>query len=178
MTWAFEVIQEAFSGDPRLLRDVQLACGISTEDAAKFCLVSPETFRGWRNGRRANPAAVRLLSILAGYMPWRGWEKWRIDFDGELCLPPDHKYGVKRSDIVNIPYLLGIREEYLRARGEEGVASDRVIVPMRKKAAAAVETPRSPESRKVQRLRVRAPPETESRRKTSSPRLTSRSTRG
>ncbi|WP_328987885.1 hypothetical protein [Thiorhodovibrio winogradskyi] len=35
--------------------------------------------RAWLAGRCAQPAAVRLLAILAGFAPWDGWDDWEVD---------------------------------------------------------------------------------------------------
>lgn len=85
MSVASQFLRDGYAGDVTTLRTLQLLARLSTEDAARACLVSPETFRRWRSDRRPNPTAVRLLAVLGGYVPWPGWEGWE-----QLCKPePD-----------------------------------------------------------------------------------------
>lgn len=56
-----------YLGNVTTLRTLQLLCRFSPEDAAAFCLVSPETLRRWRTDRAPNPLACKLLSIRARY---------------------------------------------------------------------------------------------------------------
>jgi len=55
-------------------RALQLRCRLSNEQAARVCGVSLRTYRRWRATGRPNTGAVRLLAILAGYVPWDGWQ--------------------------------------------------------------------------------------------------------
>lgn len=104
MTWAFDIIRAGYQGDTRALRDLMSLSRTSLKDAAAACFVSPETFRRWLSDRPAPPIAARLLAILTGYMPWRGWQDWRIDYDGELMLPGrHHARGVSATDILMLP---------------------------------------------------------------------------
>jgi hypothetical protein len=63
------ILQDGFAGDLTTVRYLQLLCGFSLEDAARFCFVAPETFRRWRMDRPPNRAAIRdprRLAAVAG----------------------------------------------------------------------------------------------------------------
>lgn len=75
-------LRDAWLGDLTTLRTLQLLCRYTNAEAAALCGVSVETYRRWRTDRRPTLAAVRLLSVMAGYVPWRGWSGWEVHFDG------------------------------------------------------------------------------------------------
>lgn len=102
MSFADALLADGYAGNLTTLRWLQLACGFTTEDAARFCLVSPETFRRWRSDRSPNPTAVRLLAIRAGYMPWPAWRGWQIH-DGCLFPPGFERGGFTPGDLVADP---------------------------------------------------------------------------
>jgi hypothetical protein len=73
------------------LKALQLFCRLGIEDAAALCGVSPRTFRRWRAENNAPASALRLLAILAGYVPWDGWQGWEVH---RGCLfPPGFRRG-------------------------------------------------------------------------------------
>ncbi len=45
---------------------------------AEACLVSVRTVWRWLHTNTPDPMAVRLLAILAGYVPWVGWDLKQI----------------------------------------------------------------------------------------------------
>lgn len=69
-----ELLADGWAGDLTTLPYLQLLTGLSDLQAAQICAIAPETYRRWRTDRRPNAAAVRLLAVTAGYVPWRGWE--------------------------------------------------------------------------------------------------------
>ena len=40
--------------------------------------MSTRTYRRWRQHGNPSPTAVRLLAILAGFVPWPGWDGWEV----------------------------------------------------------------------------------------------------
>lgn len=110
------LLRDAYMGNPTALRGVQVLGGLTNEEAARLCLVSPETFRRWRSDRPANPTAVRLLAVHAGYLPWRGWDGWEMH-NGLLFPPGATRRGILPSHIEHLPILLQLLNEY--RRGED-----------------------------------------------------------
>jgi len=64
---------------------------LSNDAAAKVLCVSPRTYRRWLASGKPDPTAVKLLAILAGYVPWRGWDGWEVH-EG-LLFPPGYARG-------------------------------------------------------------------------------------
>jgi len=96
------LLAEGFAGDLPTLRWLQVACGMSWREAARFCLVSPETYRRWRSDRRPNPTAVRLLAVRAGYLPWPEWRGWEMH-GGRLMPPGLRDGGYSPADLLANP---------------------------------------------------------------------------
>src|SRR3569832_1193524 len=59
-------------------RDLQRLARLSTAADAALCFVSKQTYRRWGRAHLANPSALRLLAIHAGYLPWVGWRGWEL----------------------------------------------------------------------------------------------------
>ena len=55
------------------LRALQQRCGFDVAEAADALCVSTRTYRRWLQHGNPSPMAVRLLSLLAGFVPWSGW---------------------------------------------------------------------------------------------------------
>lgn len=108
------VIERGYAGDPTALRTLQLLCRFSLEDAARFCLVSPETFRRWRCDRTPNATAVRLLAIRAGWLPWPEWDGWQMRA-GRLYPPQWIGQGLTPGEVAALPYLHQLLAEQRRA---------------------------------------------------------------
>lgn len=100
-------------GNLPTLRELQLVAGLSTSDAARLCMVSPETFRRWLADRRPNRTASRLLSVMAGYVPWQGWDGWEVH-NGVLFPPGYSRGGIRPGDILALPFTLQLLTEYRR----------------------------------------------------------------
>lgn len=93
-----DLLALGYLGNLTTLRELQQLCGFSQVQAARACLVSPHTYRRWLRDRPANPTAVRLLSVLAGYLPWPGWEGWEMH-NGHLFPPGYSRNGYLPGDI-------------------------------------------------------------------------------
>jgi len=63
MSFIGPLLADGFAGDLTTLRWLQVACGLPWREAARFCLVSPETYRRWRTDRRPNPTALRCCPV-------------------------------------------------------------------------------------------------------------------
>ncbi|MBI4005551.1 MAG: hypothetical protein HY356_02680 [Gammaproteobacteria bacterium] len=144
MTNVLVTLQEAYAGKLTKLGYLHTIAGLNDTAAADFCFVSPHTYRRWRTDRKPNPCAVRLLAILAGYVPWSGWEKWFYNHYDQKLYCHDLKYGFSPSDFYSYHYLKlayeSLQEEvlYLRQqlkdlsnaeRPEASILDDPSIVP-------------------------------------------------
>ena len=88
------MLAEGFAANPSTLRALQQRLSLSNADAAATCLVDTRTYRGWLKTGNPNLTAVRLLAILAGFVPWHGWECHR----GCLFPPGFSKGGIAPGD--------------------------------------------------------------------------------
>lgn len=104
MSISSEIIQDGCLGDLTTLRQLQLLCGFSNQQAADFCGVSVETYRRWRTDRNPSIAAVRLLAIRAGAFPWPNWVGWEMH-SGYLFPPGTDRGGFRPGEIMAISYL-------------------------------------------------------------------------
>lgn len=64
---------------------------LSSTDAATAVGVHPRTVRSWLATGTANPAALKLLAVLAGFVPWVGWAGWEVERG--LLFPPGYNRG-------------------------------------------------------------------------------------
>lgn len=111
------LLAEGFAGNVTVLRELQFFAGLSNESAAHSLLVSPETYRRWRCDRHANPTAVRLLAVLAGYLPWSAWHGWELHA-GCLFPPGYTRHGLKPGEIMAMPFVYQLIGEYRRELDE------------------------------------------------------------
>jgi transcriptional regulator with XRE-family HTH domain len=88
----------------RTLRELQALTGWDDRTTAKRLGVPYHTYRRWRTGRRPNPAALRLLAVYAGYVPWPGWHGWEVH-DG-LLFPPGERHGLEPEQVAAGRFLL------------------------------------------------------------------------
>jgi len=73
------LLAEGFAANPATLRALQQRLSYSNLDAAAALGVDPRTYRYWRAGSIPPKAsALKLLAILAGYVPWDGWQGWEM----------------------------------------------------------------------------------------------------
>jgi transcriptional regulator with XRE-family HTH domain len=84
---------------------------LSNEQIAELLGISPETWRRWLTDRKPNPAAVRLLAILAGYMPWDGWQGWAVE-NGYLFPPGFRKNGLRPEEYQAVIYYRALARDY------------------------------------------------------------------
>jgi hypothetical protein len=56
---------------------------------------------------------LRLLAILAGYMPWDGWKGWEVD-QGHLFPPGYNRNGIKPEEFFAVIYYRSLAREYQR----------------------------------------------------------------
>ncbi|BCO30682.1 hypothetical protein TspCOW1_07870 [Thiohalobacter sp. COW1] len=108
-----EYLADGYAGDLTTLGALQILCGFSHEQAAAACLVSPATYRRWRSDRKANPTAVRLMAIHAGYFPWPGWDGWEMH-NGFLFPPGYARHGFGPGNLMALPFLYQLLAEYRR----------------------------------------------------------------
>ncbi len=99
----------------------------------------PRTYRGWLADGKAAPAAVRLLAILAGFVPWDAWSGW--EFERGLLFPPGYsKHGIRPGEFFALVF-------YRQQVGEQR----RLIVELEAQAAKLKAEHKALEER-VQRL--------------------------
>ncbi|MCF1183539.1 helix-turn-helix domain-containing protein [Marichromatium gracile] len=85
------------------MRDLQRRCRFTHQQAAQACCVSERTYRRWLQTGRPNPAALRLLAILAGFMPWDDWQGWEIH-RGYLFPPGYRRHGIRPGQFFAIVF--------------------------------------------------------------------------
>jgi hypothetical protein len=107
------LLVEAYQGNLTTLSALQLCCRFTDRQAARMCCVSPETYRRWRRDRVPNPTAIRLMAILAGYVPWSGWDGWEVH-NGSLFPPGYCRHGIRPGQILAIPFREQLVTEYQR----------------------------------------------------------------
>ena len=106
-----EVLAEGFAANPTTLRELQRRCGFSNAQAADACGVAPRTYRRWRCEGNPNPGAVRLLAVLAGYVPWDGWQGWEADH-GFLFPPGFSKGGILPGEFQALVFVRQLVSSY------------------------------------------------------------------
>lgn len=98
-----DLLREAYAVNPSTLRPLLRRLRLSPEAAAQLCFVSPRTLRRWLRTGYADPNALRLLAILAGYVPWAGWQDWEVD-NGYLFPPGFRRGGISPGEFWAVPY--------------------------------------------------------------------------
>ncbi len=120
-----EELEVGFLGKLTNPKDLQTIINIDNVEAAKACLVSPETYRRWLSDRKPNKTAIKLLCILAGRSPWPGWERFSYSPYDHKIYADDLKYGFTPGDLYSMFYLrqgfeyLECENKKLRERVEE-----------------------------------------------------------
>ena len=97
------MLAEGFAANPSAFAALEQRLSFRTADTAAACLVHPRTVRLWRASSRPNPTAVRLLAILAGFMPWVGWDDWEIH-RGYLFPPGYRRAGILPGEFFALIY--------------------------------------------------------------------------
>lgn len=129
-----ELLRDGFAGDLTSLGYLQVLARLSNDQAADLLMVSPETYRRWRSDRQPNPTAVRLLSILAGYVPWPAWFGWEMH-NGLLFPPGYERHGIAPGDFYAYPYWKQLVTEYQRRELQVAGASEGAGIPKRRRRA-------------------------------------------
>jgi hypothetical protein len=93
---------------------LQLLAGVPSAALASLAGVSLRTVRRWRTRRRAPPAVMLLLEILAGRIPWPGFEGWTCA--GGRLYPPGARDGYSAAEIGHISLLRQLAREIGRRR--------------------------------------------------------------
>ncbi len=109
-----ELLRNAYAANLSTLRPLLQRLRASSTEAAALCLVTPRTLRRWLKTGQPDPTALRLLAILAGYVPWEGWQDWEVD-NGFLFPPGFRRGGISPGEFWAIPYYRQAHRGY-RAR--------------------------------------------------------------
>jgi len=134
MSYSSDFLQEAYLGNLTTLPQLQHRCRHTHAQSADALCVSEHTYRRWLTDRKPNPTAVRLYAVLAGYVPWHGWENWEMH-NGHLFPPGYVKDGIGPSDYIGYPYLKQLVTIYRRNAQE---LEEKLGVLQREKPAAPV----------------------------------------
>ncbi|EXJ14277.1 hypothetical protein [Imhoffiella purpurea] len=130
-----ELLYEGFLANPGTLRALQQLCGFSDEQAASACLVSLRTYRRWRSTGKPDPTALRLLAILAGFIPWTGWDDWEMH-RGYLFPPGFSRHGITPGQVQAVVFYRQQASEYRRRNAE---LTERVRVLEAERTAAVAD---------------------------------------
>lgn len=97
------MLAEGFAANLAALKALQRRARLSTAEAAQALCVSPRTYRRWLATGKPDPTAVRLLAILAGFVPWPGWEDWEVH-NGYLFPPGYHRGGIPPGEFFALVF--------------------------------------------------------------------------
>ena len=82
--------------------------------------MSPRTYRRWLATGNPSPTAVRLLAVLAGFVPWAGWDGWEVH-NGSLFPPGYTKGGIGPGEFFALVfYRQQVTEQRRRIAALEG----------------------------------------------------------
>jgi hypothetical protein len=112
-----DLLHAAYMGDITTLPELQQLLGFTVGQSAQACFVSEETYRRWLADRRPSKSAVRIMAMLAGYLPWPGWDGWVMD-GGYLFPPGFTKHGVSPGQIHAHVFQRQLLTEYQRRHAE------------------------------------------------------------
>lgn len=127
-----DLLLNGFMGNVTTLRALQQRCKMTDQQAAEVCMVAPNTYRRWGKDRDPNPTAVRLMAIMAGYLPWAKWQGWEMD-KGLLYPPGYNRGGIGPGDIYALPFLRQQLAEFERQA--------RILASMADQAETATQFP-------------------------------------
>ena len=97
------LLAEGFAANASTLHAIQFRARLTNDQAAERCGVSLRTYRRWLANGNPNAGAVRLLAILAGYVPWDGWLGWEVH-QGLLFPPGYAKHGIAPGEFFAVTY--------------------------------------------------------------------------
>lgn len=75
--------------------------------------MSVRTYRRWLQHGHPSPTAVRLLAILAGFVPWAGWDGWEVR-QGSLFPPGYRKGGIGPGELFALVFYRQLLTEQRR----------------------------------------------------------------
>lgn len=81
------------------LHELQFRARLNDQQAADLCGVSLRTWYRWLKIDSPQPAALRLMTILAGHVPWAGWDGWEMH-SGYLFPPGYSRNGLSSGHIL------------------------------------------------------------------------------
>lgn len=111
-----ELLRAGYSGKLTSLRPLQVIAGLSADQVADALFLSrTSVYRLYKNPA-SNLGAMRLLSIIAGYVPWDGWRGWEVH-SGYLFAPGYTRGGLLPGDIMALPFTYQLLDEYKRQLG-------------------------------------------------------------
>lgn len=85
------LLREGFSANLTTFKALQARCRFTLAEVAQALCVSERTVYRWLETGAPPALAVRLLAILAGYVPWPGWDGWEVH--NGLLFPPGYRRG-------------------------------------------------------------------------------------
>ena len=109
-----QTLHDAYDGKLTKLSYVQTVIGVDNKEAALLCCVSPHTYRRWKSDRQPNKCALRLLGVIAGYVPWAGWNGWFYNPFDQKLYHQDLKYGFSPDELISSWYIRQAKEAYER----------------------------------------------------------------
>lgn len=135
MSHTSEIMQEALSGKLSTFCEVQLLCGFTDDQAADYCGVSVKTLRRWRENLNPPLAALKLLAIRSGALPWPDWSGWEMH-SGHLFPPGQSRRGFAPGHVLVVTYLHAQVAEQKRQIEELRAQLDQAIAEGTDKARA------------------------------------------
>lgn len=79
------ILDDGWHDNLSSLFELQAIAGLTNEQAAALCGVTLRSYQRWKQTQRAPGYAYRLLAVMAGFLPWRGFENWYFcPHDGRL----------------------------------------------------------------------------------------------
>jgi hypothetical protein len=106
-------LSEGFAANLTTLRALQQRLMLSNAETAAMLCVSERTYRRWLVSGQPDPTAVRLLAILAGYVPWEGWDGWEVH-NGYLFPPGYTRGGIRPGEFFAVVFYRQQVAEYQR----------------------------------------------------------------
>jgi hypothetical protein len=110
-------------GDLSVFRELQLCCGFTDREAAAYCGVSLRTWRRWRRDQRPSMAALKLLAIRAGAMPWPDWSGWEVH-SGHMFPPGQSIKGFGPGHVLVVTFLHAQIAELRKQVGQQVAEGD------------------------------------------------------
>jgi len=127
-------LADGFKGNANTLKDLQTYAGYTDEDVSDLCGVTLTTYRIWKKKKNPNLASLRLLAVMAGYLPWDNWKGWEMH-NGYLFPPGYSKKGLPSGEFFSFvfknQYISSI-EKRLKKQEKEIIVLNETINNLRK----------------------------------------------